>query len=73
MAPTDYLDAHPKIEKVEDLKKLRGIAYVPDLIYDKELDYIPLVGRRYQAAPDLHQCSCSTGGNPARWRRLHPA
>ena len=40
----DYLDAHPKVETVEDLKKLRGIAYVPDLIYDKELDYIPLVG-----------------------------
>ncbi|MGB7334646.1 MAG: LysR family transcriptional regulator, partial [Salaquimonas sp.] len=39
-----YLDKHPKIEKIEDLKKLRGIAYVPDLIYDKELDYIPLVG-----------------------------
>lgn len=40
----EYLDSHPKVEKVEDLKRLRGIAYVPDLIYDKELDYIPLLG-----------------------------
>lgn len=40
----DYLESHPPVRKVEDLKKLRGIAYVPDLIYDKELDYIPLVG-----------------------------
>ena len=39
-----YLDSHPAIETIEDLKKIRGIAYVPDLIYDKELDYIPLVG-----------------------------
>jgi DNA-binding transcriptional LysR family regulator len=39
-----YLNDHPKINRVEDLRKLRGIAYVPDLIYDKELDYIPLVG-----------------------------
>lgn len=39
-----YLEAHPPIRTVEDLKKIRGIAYVPDLIYDKELDYIPLIG-----------------------------
>ena len=39
-----YLDSHPSIETIEDLRKLRGIAYVPDLIYDKELDYIPLLG-----------------------------
>ncbi len=38
-----YLDAHPKINTIDDLKKIRGIAYVPDLIYDKELDYLPLV------------------------------
>ncbi|MCB1386745.1 MAG: LysR family transcriptional regulator [Nitratireductor sp.] len=40
----DYLDSHPRVEKIADLRKLRGIAYVPDLIYDKELDYIPLLG-----------------------------
>lgn len=39
-----YLDAHPPINAIDDLKRLRGIAYVPDLIYDKELDYIPLLG-----------------------------
>ena len=29
---------------IDDLKRIRGIGYVPDLIYDKELDYIPLLG-----------------------------
>ncbi len=52
-----YLDSHPPVEKVEDLKKLRGIAYVPDLIYDKELDYIPLVG------PDIRPHLTSTSVN----------
>lgn len=41
---TEYLESHPPVRKIEDLKRLRGIAYVPDLIYDKELDYIPLLG-----------------------------
>ena len=50
----EYLEAHPKVEKVADLKRLRGIAYVSDLIYDKELDYIPLVG------PDIRPHLTST-------------
>lgn len=52
-----YLDSHPAVEKIDDLKKLRGIAYVPDLIYDKELDYIPLVG------PDIRPHLTSTSVN----------
>jgi DNA-binding transcriptional LysR family regulator len=40
----NYLTASPPINKIKDLKKIRGIGYVPDLIYDKELDYIPLLG-----------------------------
>lgn len=40
----EYLRNFPDIKTVDDLRMLRGIAYVPDLIYDKELDYIPLVG-----------------------------
>ena len=39
----DYLDANPPVEKIQDLMRLRGIGYVSDLIYDKELDYIPLI------------------------------
>jgi DNA-binding transcriptional LysR family regulator len=43
-ATRNYLARHPHIETVEDLRKVRGIGYVPEFIYDKELDYIPLVG-----------------------------
>ena len=39
----DYLASRPPIERIDDLKRLRGIGYVSDLIYDKELDYIPLI------------------------------
>lgn len=39
----DYLKSRPPVREIEDLKRLRGIGYVSDLIYDKELDYIPLV------------------------------
>lgn len=38
-----YLDSGPAIRQVADLRRLRGIGYVSDLIYDKELDYIPLI------------------------------
>lgn len=50
----DYLSRHPQVQTIEDLKRLRGIAYVPDLIYDKELDYIPLLG------PDINPHLTST-------------
>lgn len=39
----EYLANQPPVRNIEDLKRLRGIAYVPDLIFDKQLDYIPLV------------------------------
>lgn len=42
-ATRTYLDRHPDINSVADLKKVRGIGYVPEFIYDKELDYIPLI------------------------------
>ncbi len=38
-----YLERHPDINSVADLKKVRGIGYVPEFIYDKELDYMPLI------------------------------
>ena len=39
----EYLADRPPVRKIADLRHLRGIAYVPDLIFDKQLDYIPLV------------------------------
>lgn len=49
-----YLARHPGIATVEDLKRVRGIGYVPEYIYDKELDYIPLV------SPDIKPHLTST-------------
>ncbi len=49
-----YLSRHPRIETIADLKRVRGIGYVPEFIYDKELDYIPLV------APDIKPHLTST-------------
>lgn len=53
----EYLDAQPAINSVPDLRKIRGIGYVPDLIYDKELDYIPLLGpdiKPYLTSSSVH-------------------
>jgi len=50
----NYLKNHPQIKSIDDLTKVRGIGYVSDLIYDKELDYIPLV------SPDLKAHLTST-------------
>ena len=49
-----YLDDHQEIKTIDDLIKVRGIGYVNDLIYDKELDYIPLV------SPDIKPYLTST-------------
>ncbi|MCU0791070.1 MAG: LysR family transcriptional regulator [Nitratireductor sp.] len=53
-ATKSYLARHPSIETIADLKRVRGIGYVPEFIYDKELDYIPLV------APDIKPHLTST-------------
>jgi len=50
----NYPALHPGIESVADLKQVRGIAYVPELIHDKELDYITMV------APDIRPHLAST-------------
>ena len=39
-----YLKDHPPIETVEDLKGHRMIGYIPDMIFDKELDYLSDLG-----------------------------
>ncbi|WP_380058699.1 LysR family transcriptional regulator [Falsihalocynthiibacter sp. SS001] len=39
-----YLAQHPPLRSVEDLKGHRMIGYIPDMIFDKELDYLAEVG-----------------------------
>lgn len=39
-----YLKQHPPIESAADLKGHRMIGYIPDMIFDKELDYLSEIG-----------------------------
>ncbi len=39
-----YLRRHDEILKVEDLKSHRMIGYIPDMIFDQELDYLKDIG-----------------------------
>lgn len=50
----DYLNTNPLVREISDLRRLRGIGYVSDLIYDRELDYIPLI------SPDIKPYLTST-------------
>ena len=43
-ASRDYLAAHPPIASRDDLKSHRFVGYIPDMIFDKELDYLAEVG-----------------------------
>ena len=43
-AARSYLDQHPPIRTLADLKGHRMIGYIPDLIFDKELDYLAETG-----------------------------
>lgn len=43
-ASTRYLDAHPPIAHLSDLKEHRLIGYIPDMIFDRELDYLAQLG-----------------------------
>ncbi len=43
-AAQDYLDRHPPIRALADLRGHRMIGYIPDLIFDKELDYLAEAG-----------------------------
>lgn len=40
----DYLMRHPPIAAVEDLRGHRMIGYIPDMIFDRELDYLSETG-----------------------------
>ncbi len=43
-AHRDYLADHPPIRSPEDLRAHRMVGYIPDMIFDKELDYLTTVG-----------------------------
>lgn len=43
-----YLGKAPKITSKADLSKHRGVGYVPELLHDKELDYMPLFGSEFE-------------------------
>jgi len=44
MATRQYLRAHAPIQSVEDLHQHRIIGYIPDMIFDSELDYLSKLG-----------------------------
>ena len=43
-AHPDYLAAHPAITELADLRDHRFVGYIPDMILDKELDYLATLG-----------------------------
>lgn len=43
-ATQGYLDAHAPIKTLKDLKGHRVIGYIPDMIFDKEVDYLGQTG-----------------------------
>lgn len=43
-ASKSYLSQHGEINSLETLKKHRIVGYIPDLIFDKELDYLDQIG-----------------------------
>lgn len=45
-ASRDYLAAHPPVSTWDDLKAHRLVGYIPDMIFDKELDYMAELGLR---------------------------
>jgi DNA-binding transcriptional LysR family regulator len=43
-ASKTYLESHPAIERIEDLKSHPLVGYIPDMIFDSELDYLSDLG-----------------------------
>lgn len=43
-ASRDYLAAHPPIRRPQDVQGHRIVGYIPDMIFDKELDYLAEIG-----------------------------
>jgi len=44
VAAQDYLERHAPVETTADLKTHRLIGYIPDMIFDRELDYLNDIG-----------------------------
>ncbi len=63
-ATRSYLDSHPPINSLADLQQHRLIGYIPDMIFDKELDYLAETGEAAHA--DLVSNSFSVQLNWAR-------
>jgi len=63
-ASVAYLDSHPPIKTRADIKGHRLIGYIPDMIFDKELDYLDELGEGAHA--DLTSNSFSVQLNWAR-------
>ncbi|MGJ8527364.1 LysR family transcriptional regulator [Maritalea sp.] len=61
-----YLEGQSPIQCRKDLRRVRGIGYIPDMIFDKELDYIPSVDPSLKAhltSNSLHvQLQMALGG-----------
>jgi DNA-binding transcriptional LysR family regulator len=41
----DLVEALGEVRAIDDLREVRGIGYISDMIFDKELDYYALLGR----------------------------
>ena len=67
VASQDYLDRHDNIRTVADLKGHRMIGYIPDMIFDRELDYLNDIGvdrvalASNSVSVQLRQASLGTG------------
>lgn len=48
-AHEDYLQAHPAITALSDLRQHRLVGYIPDMIFDRELDYLSETGAQSAA------------------------
>lgn len=59
-----YLDRSPPIRTRDDLSRHRILGYIPDMIFDRELDYLREVGR--DGAPDIGSNSASVQMHLAR-------
>ncbi|MGI9370325.1 MAG: LysR family transcriptional regulator [Ruegeria sp.] len=67
VATQNYLDHHSPIHSVTDLKGHRMIGYIPDMIFDRELDYLNDIGidrialASNSVSVQLRQVSLGTG------------
>ena len=62
---SDMLIAQQGLTRLRDLKDVRFIGYVSDLIFDKELDYLPLISTELKP-----QLTCTALMIQARWITL---